>query len=170
MYALDRTSILEKAQKEGGKEEGTLEMGREWKLFGEEGGEREEVCCGVYCDFTKEAWLGTSEGYVWRKGKSKSGLMERKEVGGGGVTAMAIVGNQVFYLFEIPFFFFFFSFFSLSFKFLFVWVCLLLIDFFCLDMVWNDIWCHSPIWSVFLWFSLRRKRRRERSQPPHSHH
>ena len=94
MYVLERTSILEEAQKEGGKDEGTLEMGREWELLGEEGGEREEVWCGVYCAFTRDVWVGTSEGNVWRK-ELATGLIERKEIGGGGVRTLATVENQV---------------------------------------------------------------------------
>eukprot|EP00009_Paramoeba_aestuarina_P014088 CAMPEP_0201543030 /NCGR_PEP_ID=MMETSP0161_2-20130828/72358_1 /ASSEMBLY_ACC=CAM_ASM_000251 /TAXON_ID=180227 /ORGANISM="Neoparamoeba aestuarina, Strain SoJaBio B1-5/56/2" /LENGTH=385 /DNA_ID=CAMNT_0047950737 /DNA_START=520 /DNA_END=1673 /DNA_ORIENTATION=+ len=99
VYVLNRTSILEEAQKEGGKEEGTLEMGRDWDLFGEgeqkEGKrEREEVWCGVYCRFTKALWVGTAEGYVCRKRK-REGQLQRREVGGGGVRTIEIIGNQV---------------------------------------------------------------------------
>ena len=112
---LKRTSSIE-----GGKK---LELKRMWDLFeeqergeskgkeqeeegsvgdderaGREQRQREDVWCGVYFGLRKEVWLGTSEGWVWRKGNK----VEKKKVE-GGVRVMAVVGSQVFF-----FFFFFF--------------------------------------------------------------
>ena len=64
-------------------------------------GGREEVWCGVYFGLRGEVWVGTSEGWVWRKGEK----MEKRKVE-GGVRVMAVVGSQV-----LIFFFFFFFFF-----------------------------------------------------------
>ena len=72
------------------------------------GGERqrEDVWCGVYFGLRKEVWLGTSEGWVWRKGNK----LEKKRVE-GGVRVMAVVGSQVFFFFNFIFFLFLFFFF-----------------------------------------------------------
>ena len=100
-------SILEK-EREGGR----LELKRVWDIFREKGEEeggsiahqprekiggerpREDVWCGVYFGLRKEVWLGTSEGWVWRKGNK----LEKKKVE-GGVRVMAVVGSQVFFIF-----------------------------------------------------------------------
>ena len=71
-----------------------LDEGGGWDLFEEnEASEREEVWCGVcfYVGMTKEVWVGTSEGGVWKK---KGEKLEKKNVG-AGVRTLAIVGNQV---------------------------------------------------------------------------
>ena len=86
---LERTSSIE--EKEG---EGKVTMGRTEDMFEGKGGEREEVWCGVYFRLRREVWVGTSEGWVWRKGEK----LEKKKICeriGVGVRAMVIVGTQV---------------------------------------------------------------------------
>ena len=93
VMVLEITSPLE--DKEG---EGRIALGSLWDFFegegeGGEGGEREEVWCGVYFGLRKEVWVGTSTGWVWRKGEK----LERRKIE-GGVRAMAVVGNQVSFI------------------------------------------------------------------------
>ena len=66
------------------------EEGKRGQAFPIEEQERGEVWCGVYFGLRKEVWVGTAEGWVWRKGEK----LEKRKVG-GGVSAMAVVGNQV---------------------------------------------------------------------------
>ena len=94
-----------KGKEEGGlfDEEERLSQSREERGGGGGRGggrQREDVWCGVYFGLRKEVWWGTSEGWVWRKGKK----VEKKKVE-GGVRVMVVVGSQVF------FFSYFFSFF-----------------------------------------------------------
>ena len=101
---LERSPFILEEEREGGR----LELKRVWNIFREKiGGERqrEDVWCGVYFGLRKEVWLGTSEGWVWRKGNK----LEKKRVE-GGVRVMAVVGSQVFFFF-FHFFFIFFLFF-----------------------------------------------------------
>ena len=69
---------------------------REWDFWGgEDKGKREEVWCGVYVEKEGgegEVWVGTSEGWVWRKKEGEKG--EGMFVG-MGVKTMVIVGSQV---------------------------------------------------------------------------
>ena len=104
--------------------EGRVETGRTWDIFegGEERKGKEDVWCGVYFKLRKEVWVGTSEGWVWRKGAK----MEKKKVPvevGVGIRAMAVVGTQVEY-FSI-----FFCSFLDSFS-----------NFFLTDLVWDHKW------------------------------
>ena len=109
---LERSPSILEEEREGGR----LELKRVWDIFREKereeckggrgwsacqsrekiGGEREreDVWCGVYFGLRKEVWLGTSEGWVWRKGNK----LEKKRVE-GGVRVMAVVGSQVFFFF-----------------------------------------------------------------------
>ena len=78
------------------KGEGRVETGRTWDIFegGEEREGKEEVWCGVYFKLRNEVWVGTSDGWVWRKGIQ----LEKKKIPvevGVGIRAMAIVGSQV---------------------------------------------------------------------------
>ena len=101
---------------EDDKGEGRITLNRKmWDIFegGGEGGwgkgRGEEVWCGVYFGLRKEVWVGTSKGWVWRKGER----LEKRKVGGeggeGGVRTMTVVGSQVilvFYYFYLFFVFF----------------------------------------------------------------
>ena len=62
------------------------------------GRQREDVWCGVYFGLRKEVWWGTSEGWVWRKGKT----LEKKKIE-GGVRVMVVVGSQVFFFLVVFF-------------------------------------------------------------------
>ena len=88
-------SDLEKegrGEKEKEKEKEKREEGRDLIGRGEKGGKRrEDIWSGVYFGLRKEVWVGTSEGWVWRKGDK----LEKRKID-GGVRAMAVVGNQVF--------------------------------------------------------------------------
>ena len=88
----------------GKEKEGTSFDGDEICCVSKERGrerQREDVWCGVYFGLRKEVWLGTSEGWVWRKGNK----LEKKKVE-GGVRVMAVVGSQVFFFIFFYFFFF----------------------------------------------------------------
>ena len=78
------------------KGEGIVELGRTWDIFegGEERKGKEQVLCGVYFTLRKEVWVGTADGWVWRKGTK----LEKKKIPaemGVGIRAMAVVGSQV---------------------------------------------------------------------------
>ena len=118
VVVLERTSPLEDE-----KGEGAVAFQRKLDFFDETEEKEGEVWCGVYFGLREEVWVGTSEGWIWRKGAT---MLEKRKVV-GGVTAMAVVGSQVSMLdihFEC-----FFSYFILFYFILF---------YFSTDLVWNQ--------------------------------